>query len=157
MVARRAPSPPPSQPPTPTGLPTPFPTYSAAAESKAKRQRYQLYKIRGLEALGVIAVSGLLSITALAALARLFPYKDSLQERLTEIDTQVEELQVSVSSAKERLQFSLGIGEQLRTIYNREGYILHGQKIVRLRDSGQLHQDAMPPAPPSEPAPDASP
>ncbi|NJK34075.1 MAG: hypothetical protein HC919_03500 [Oscillatoriales cyanobacterium SM2_2_1] len=138
------PSPQPSVTPTtalPTMMPTAFPTYSAAAEAKAKRQRLQQYKIRGLEALGVTMVCAMLSLGAIAALTRLLPYKDSLQDRLTDIDSQVVELQTSVESAKERLQSSLSTGEQVRTMYNREGYILRGQKIVRLRDTQQVNQD----------------
>lgn len=144
MVARRylsrsIPSPTPSV--VPMKVPTAFPTYSAAAEAKAKRQRLQLYKARGLEALGVTVVCALLSLGVIAALTRLFPYKDSLQDRLTDIEGQVVELEASVASAKERLQSSLSTGEQVRTMYNREGYILRGQKILRLRDTQQVSQD----------------
>ncbi len=106
-----------------------------AVIQKQRRQRERRFKAKGIETLGVIAVSTACSVIAVMALARLIPYQTAQRERLDEITAEVQAVEHRVESLRRRFPEMFNAGKSKDALIRKYGFVKPNQIPIKILDS----------------------
>jgi hypothetical protein len=112
--------------------------YSDAVTHNIQRKREQFYRAKATESIIVIAVNVALSIAAIAAIARLLPYQADQKERLDEIVTEVNSVELRVGEMREQLPQNLNSGKSQEMLLRKQGWIKNNQMTIKLLDPTEI-------------------
>lgn len=106
-----------------------------AVTQKQRRQRERRFKAKGIEALGVIAVSTAFSVVAVMALARLIPYQTAQRERLDEITAEVQAVDRRVEALRYTFPQMFNSGKSKDALIRQYGFVKPNQIPIKILDS----------------------
>ncbi|MBD2148567.1 hypothetical protein H6F44_00235 [Pseudanabaena sp. FACHB-1277] len=112
--------------------------YSTAVSQNIQRNRDKYCRTKAIEAMVVIAVNIALSMTAIAAIAKLLPYHSSQKDRLDEINTEVKSVEQRVNSLRDKLPQTLNSGKSQELLLRNQGWIKHNQITIKLLDPSEV-------------------
>jgi hypothetical protein len=113
-------------------------SYSAAVTQNIQRNRDKYCRAKAIESIVVIAVNIALSITAIAAIAKLLPYHSSQKDRLDEINTEVKSVEQRVNGLRDKLPQTLNSGKSQELLLRNQGWIKHNQITIKLLDPSEI-------------------
>ncbi len=102
---------------------------------KQRQQRARRFKSKGIEALGVIAVSTAFSAITVIALARLIPYQTAQRERLDEINSEVQTVEHRVETLRRRFPEIFASGKSRDALVRQHGFVKPNQIPIKILDS----------------------
>lgn len=107
-------------------------SFPQTATKSTNRKNAKLFRSRGVEAMFVVGVNLVLSVTALIALTKLLPYQNAERERLEEINSEVQLAEQRVNVLRARLPQIFGSGNSQKALLRREGLIGSDEKAIKL-------------------------
>ncbi|MFM7886215.1 MAG: hypothetical protein ACKPCM_05895 [Pseudanabaena sp.] len=113
-------------------------SYSEAVTHSIQRKREQYCRVKATESIIVITVNVALSLAAIAAIMRLWPYQSSQKDRLNEITTEVNSTEQRVNTLREQLPQNFNTGKSRETLLRKQGLIKSNQMTIKLLDPTEI-------------------